>query len=172
MEQGFISILKAAFGLQQGVFMLLMHMCLRGLVIYIFSIVLIRFNRRFTGIRTPFNFIVFIMLGSISAAAVTGDAPFFPVVGVITFLVLINRIVAAVVFRFPSLENFLKGPVVLLAKKGKIQWEHMRKNNITKRDLFTELRDQMQTDDLSSVDFAFLATDGEINFVKRDKSKS
>jgi len=144
-------------------------MATRGLVIYFSSIVLLRINKRFTGIRTPFNFILFVMLGSISANAIVGKIPFLPVFGVIVFLILLNRIIAIFVFFFPPLERFIKGPTVLLAKRDDIQWINMKKNYITKNDLFTELRKQLHTDDISSVDFTTLATDGEIHFIKREK---
>ena len=169
MINSFLSIAKTAFGVGQGNFIPFVHMCLRGVAIYLLSILLLRFNRRFAGIRTPFNFILFVTLGSISAGAITGEIHFISVCGVIIFLITFNRVIAGLVYYIPTFENLLKGHVVLLAAKGEIQWTNMRRNYITKRDLYTELRDQMKTDDLESVDYAFLATDGEINFVKRTK---
>ena len=169
MQEGFFHFIKAALGLEPNSFTLFLHMCLRGLVIYFSSILLVRFNRRFTGIRTPFNFILFIMLGSISAGIVTGDVPFLPVYSVVIFLFFLNRIVAGISFFFPPIERLLKGTVVVLVKDGEIQWENMKNHLITKRDLFTELHEQMHTNDLSSIDLVLLATDGEIQFVKRKK---
>lgn len=167
MEEGFLHFIKEAFGLNSKTFVLFLQMGLRGLIIYISSILFVRFNRRFTGIRTPFNFILFIMLGSISAAAVLGEVPFVPVFSVIVFLILLNRIVAVVSFFFPPFERLMKGSVVVLAKGGEIQWQNMKNHLITKRDLFTELHDQLHTDDLSSIDFVVLATDGEIHFIEK-----
>ena len=170
MWEHFFSFVKAAFGINGDNVNMFLYMCLRGIIVYFSSVILLRFNRRFAGIRTPFNFILFVMLGSISAVAITGSMPFLPVYGIILLLMLVNRIVASIVFYSPFVERLIKGPVVRLVNDGEIQWDNMVRSYVTKRELLNELHNQLHTMDLSIISSASLTSDGAINFIIK-KSK-
>jgi len=119
------------------------------------------------GIRTPFNFVLFVMLGSISAVAITEHAPFLPVLAIIFLLIFLNRTISFIEFRSPTFERLFKGKIVELVRDSEIQWDNMKKNSITKRELLNELQSRLHTRDLSEISLALLASDGEINFIKR-----
>lgn len=167
MLENFFAFIKAALDLDRSNIMIFFYMSLRGFIIYFTSVILLRFNKRFAGIRTPFNFILYVMLGSISAAAIIGTIPFLPVYGVILLLMALNRTIASIVFFSPYWERLIKGPVVILVKDGKIQWKNMEKSYITERELLNELHRQLHTKDLSKVASALLASDGAINFISK-----
>lgn len=164
MLENFSDILKATFG-QNLDLMPFIYMSLRSLFIYISGLVFVRFNKKFIGTRTPYNFMLFMMLGSMSAAAITGAAPFLPVYGAILSLIFLNKFIACLSFYFPTFERIFKGPAVLLVKNGKINWDNMKNNYITKIELINALQQQQHRNNLAETDFAFLATDGTINFI-------
>jgi len=165
MFEALLSFFKAALGLDKSNWVIFGHMCLRGFIVYFTSVIVLRFNRRFAGIRTPFNFILYVMLGSISAFAITGTVSFLPVYGIILLLMALNRTIASIVFYSSWFEQLIKGPVVVLVKDGKIQWKSMRRCYVTERELLNELHNQLHIKDLTKVYSATLTADGSMNFV-------
>jgi len=167
MFEAISSFFYNALEIDKSNFMLFAYMLLRAFILYFSSFLLIRFNKRFMGIRTPFNFILFVMLGSISAVAITEHAPFLPVLAIIFVLIFLNRAISFIEFRSPAFERLFKGKIVELVKNGEIQWDNMRKSSITKRELLNELQSRLHTRDLADISLALLASDGEINFIKK-----
>ncbi len=147
------------------------YMIIRAAIVYILGVLLARFHKKLVGVRNPLNFIVFVMLGSMLATGVIMPEFFLPVVATLFFLLLMNVSVTMLAFYIPPLELLLKGPPVELVKNGKILWEQMERNYITKNELLNELQTQLQTRDLSMIKRAILASDGTINFTI-DESKS
>lgn len=143
----------------------LLHMCIRALCVYFIGVSLARSNKKIIGIRTPFNFILFIMMGSIFANAIVTGALFLPIIGTVLLLVFVNASMEALAFYFPWVERFVKGSSVELVKDGQIHWNVMKAHFITKRELLNELASQAHNYDIDKVKQAVLASDGTINFV-------
>jgi uncharacterized membrane protein YcaP (DUF421 family) len=110
-------------------------MAIRGIILYALSMLSIRFNKKFLGVRTSYSFILFVMLGSLSAAAIIDEGLFLPIVSTLIILSFINRIIATIFFYYPRLESFFLGESVPLISKGEIQWHNMRAHLITGNDL-------------------------------------
>lgn len=141
-------------------------MCFRGLVVYIFGIFLVKFNKKFIVIRTPFNFIVFIMLGSLVASAIAVDGLLIPILFTLTFLSFFNKCMAALKFHVPMFGRiFNEGPIYLV-REGKIQWDVMRQHYITKEELLNEFQSQMHETNLDDIKYAILSSD-RINFINK-----
>lgn len=151
-------------GLQDSLSSIIM-MSMRGVIVYISSILLIRINRKFFGIRTASNFTLFVMLGSMFATAIIVDGLFLPIISTIFFLSLVNRVVAAIFFYYPRCEELIVGKPVVIFSNGDIHWSNMKKNFISKNDLLNALQTQMNANNFLKIDSAYLATDGTINFI-------
>ena len=148
------------------------QMVMRSVIIYVVALIMVRFNRKIMGLRNPFNFLVFIMLGSLSVAGITLEGIFLPVLGLIIFLFIFNASVAYTISHVPALENFVAGPSVVLVKNGHVKWAKLKDYYITRTELRNELKEQLQTNDFSIIETAYLASDGTINFVtKKNKKK-
>lgn len=160
-----LQILYRAIGLHEFAYTPFIYMTIRGVIVYFFGIYLARFNKKLVGIRTPFNFILFIMLGSIFANAIVEETAFLPIMCSIVLLTLLNGLMTMLAYYLPSVELFLKGSSSELVKEGEIQWKAMRKNFITRHELINELHTQLHTDKLQDVKSAELASDGTINFI-------
>jgi uncharacterized membrane protein YcaP (DUF421 family) len=159
--------LQEALGITTFSFAALFYMIIRGIIVYLFGLTLARFNKKLIGIRTPFNFILFIMLGSIFANAILNADVFLPTLGTILILMLLNGLVTMLTFHFPLVELFVKGSTSIVVKDGEIVWEAMEENFITERELFNELHAQLNTHDLSIIEKAILTSDGSIHFIKK-----
>jgi uncharacterized membrane protein YcaP (DUF421 family) len=108
---------------------------------------------------------IFMMLGSIFANAIVDAKSFLPIIVSLFAIIILNSFIKKLVFRFLWVENFIKGPSIELVKNGKINWNEMKANSITKRELLNELASQAHTYDIDKVEAATLASDGSINFI-------
>lgn len=146
---------------------LVFGMSVRGVIIYTLATISIRLNKKFLGVRTSYNFILFITLGSLCASAITEEGLFLPITSTIVVLSIMNSIITRLFFHYPRFENFFTGKPTLLISNGEVQLNNMRAHFITKTDLINALQTQMHTTDFTKVEFAYLATDGTINFIIR-----
>jgi uncharacterized membrane protein YcaP (DUF421 family) len=146
---------------------ILLPMLIRGSIVYFCGIALARFNKKIVGIRSPFNVMLFIMLGSIFANAIVSAELFLSILVTVVFLVLINGLATLLSFFYPSIEAYIKGVPAVLVKDGQIQWDKMRENFITELELRSELQVQLHSEDLAEVKMATLVSDGSINFIRK-----
>lgn len=143
------------------------HLVARALFVYLFGIILVRTQRQFMNINTPFNFILNFILGSVLANAIIGTVPFFPVIGMALVIALINLLIAKLSYHFPSIELLIKGKPEILIQDGKIQWDVMRKNLITQDELMDSVHRITQSEDISTIKTAYFENSGRITIVRK-----
>jgi len=163
----FFQFVSQAVGLDIFSATVLMHILIRSLIIYFFGVTIAHFNKKLIGIRTPFNFILFIMLGSIFANAIVDKNVFLVTIAATLFLILLNGLMTILSFYIPFIESFVKGKDIVLVKNGTIQWHAMKKNFITERELLKELHTKLHTNSLKRISSAVLESDGTINFIQQ-----
>ena len=146
-----------------------LHMILRSMIVFILGIFIVKINKRFIGQRTEFNFVLFIMLGSILATSITGNAPFFAVLDMVVFLLLLNWVLAKLSFYYPSIEKVLKGKPNVLIENGDIKLFNMRQHSITLNDLLMQLRLRHGSNNIEEVESCYMETNGEISFLLKKK---
>lgn len=161
----FIEIIKNALEIDSFDYMQLLYMCIRATIIYFIGMTIARSNKKIIGIRTPFNFMLFVMLGSIFANAVINGEFFLSIVGTILFLIGLNFIMKILSFRYRWVETFVKGSPVELVKNGVIHWDQMNTHLITERELLNELASQSHHYNIQNIKSAILDSDGSINFI-------
>lgn len=77
------------------------QVCLRAVVVYIVLIAYVRFaKKRFIGQATAFDFILVIIVGSISSRAISGTAPFFASLAGTFVLILMSSHISAEVRKY------------------------------------------------------------------------
>ena len=155
------------FGLSITTALSLEHLIWRILVIYIFGIIMMRLQRQFMAINTPFNYILNFTLGSILASCVTGEAPFLPVLGMTLFIFTLNYLIAWGSYMSDGFERLIKGDRDLLVKEGQIQWKGMRRNLITRDELMDAIRETTSHGDLGLVWRAYFENDGHISVIEK-----
>lgn len=165
----FIQFLENIFGVMNP--LQFSHMCARGALIYVLGLLLIRINKRFMGMRTVFNYILSVIIGSIFAGATIGATPFFPTLGTIILIMLLNALFSALVFHSKTIEYLLKGEPAVLVKNGEIQWNTMRRHFITRDELMDAVRTRGQTK-LKNVKWALFENTGHISVITKDNEEN
>ena len=146
------------------------HMSVRGVIVYFFGFFVMRFDKQIMAIRTPFNLVLNVILGAILANAIAfHEIHFFAALGMVTFLVIINKATIHATFYFRSLEKLVKGSPILLVEDGKINWPVMQYNAITEEDLLASMRQEAGFHDINKIDKAFLENGGNISFILKEK---
>lgn len=148
------------------------QMGLRALVIYIIAILLVKLGeKRFMGKSTAFDMMLGIILGSVLSRAITGNAPFFPIIGAGVVLVGIHALFAVASYHSDWIGRITKGNARVLIKDGEIQWDNMRKSHISKKDLEMALYTNGKVIDSSQVKVARFERSGDISVIPREKQK-
>lgn len=145
-----------------------LQMALRAFVVYVFAFLAIKSaKRRFMGNNSAFDFVMVIILGSVISRGINGAAPMMASLAAGAVLVLVHRIVAWTTIHSPTLRTFVEGEAKLLVQNGTVNWEAMRKHDITEKDLHSALRQTMNTDDFSRVKHIYLEPNGKLSIVKK-----
>ena len=143
----------------------LARMMVRASIVYMCVLVFVRFGeRRFMGKNTVFDFILGIVLGSVSSRAITDSSPFFPTLAASAMLVALHWLFAAMAFRYKPFGAVVKGMPHKLVKDGQIDWDTMHEYHITRRDLEEYLRQHGQTS-LDNVEQVWLERNGQLSII-------
>lgn len=144
------------------------QMCVRGLLLFIYGLVLLRLGARRMLVRmSAFDVMTMIVIGSNLSRAITGNAPLVPVMTATATLVLLHYLLASLSFFSPLIERLVEGSVHQLSEAGQIHWEVMRKSKITEEDLREGLRLKGVADPNKVV--AYLERNGAISAVAASK---
>src|SRR3990167_660661 len=141
------------------------QMIMRGILIYFFGIIIARFNKKLLSSRTPFNLILFIILGAALTNALVHANMFIATILTIFVLVSLSNLATVLIFYYPRIDFFMKGPEFVLIKNGQMQLDTMKKNFITEKELFGELRIKLHINDPKLIELATLTDEGTIEFI-------
>ena len=148
----------------------LLQMSVRGVIVFGITLVMVRLaNKRFLSNMSAFDAILGFMLASVLARAINGSAAFFPTLGVGFVLVLLHRFLGKLAFHSKKFEDLVKGHTNVLVSQGKADEEAMRQHNITRADLYEQMRLHGNVEDVKEVQTAVLERSGEISVVHAKK---
>ncbi len=144
------------------------QMVCRGILIFVYTLVLVRFGgRRIFGKTTSFDIVLGVILGSTLSRALTANASFFPTLAVTAVLVVLHRVLGKLAQHSQAIADLIKGTEVRLVEDGKILEEDLKKSNLTERDLMECLRLNGGTMNLDDVKAAYLERSGDVSVVSR-----
>lgn len=150
----------------------LMQTSLRGIIVFVFTLALVRLSaRRLLARRTVFDSIFLVILGAMLARAVNGSADFFTTLGAGVILVLFHRLLAVLSFYSHWFGDLIKGTEQLVVRDGQPIHSTLRNNQISPHDLMEDLRLELHSDDLARVKTARFERSGDISFVPRENAK-
>jgi uncharacterized membrane protein YcaP (DUF421 family) len=145
------------------------QMTLRVIVVYGAALLMVRLGKkRFLGENTAFDFILGIILGSVISRSITGNSPFIPTLAAALLMVVLHWVFSALAFHSDRFGTLIKGEHRTLVKDGEIQWDAMRKSNVSETDLMVALRTQARLQDIRQVKEARLERSGDISVIKVD----
>jgi uncharacterized membrane protein YcaP (DUF421 family) len=144
------------------------HICLRGVIIFIVALTLVRLSdRRSLSKKSPFDIILVVILASVLSRAINGSASFFPSIVGAAVLVFLHRVLAFACARSSSFSWLVKGRPALLVRDG--QWESamLRRKSVAREDVLEDMRLNAQVRELEKIEIATLEASGDISFILR-----
>jgi uncharacterized membrane protein YcaP (DUF421 family) len=147
----------------------MLHVSLRAFVVLIVTLLMTRMaEKRFLARINALDAILAFILGSMLSRAINGSAPFFPTLAGGFVLVLVHRAIATLAYRSERLGNLVKGQEEVVINEGKLQEKALRRNHVTRKDLFEELRLNGNLETPAKVKKAVIERSGEISVIKEE----
>ncbi len=144
---------------------------LRAIVIFVFSLFLVRLgHKRMLARKSAFDTIFIVIVGAILARAINGSGPFLPTVVGAAVLVLLHRIFCYLSFRSEKFERLIKGRADILVQDGELVPEALRRRRISRED-FSEDMHLRGHGSPAEIALARLERSGEISFVQGPKNR-
>lgn len=144
------------------------HMALRAVLVFAIATIFIRLgHKRFMGQSTAMDVMLGIVFGSLASRAISGNAPFFPVLAAALTLVICHWLAAALCFHSHTAGRVVKGKATVLVREGQIDWEEMRRGHITEHDLKEAMRMEGEEPDVRQLKQAHLERNGDISIITK-----
>lgn len=144
------------------------QMTMRAGVLFFVALALLRFSGKHTfGGSTAFDMVVKIMLGAVLSRAVVAASPFWGTVLAGFVFVGLHRLLAWAACRSEWVGWLVKGEAHLLAQHGRIDAKHLRRLNISEKDLLEGLHTNGNLASLDQAEAVYLERNGRISVVKK-----
>ena len=146
----------------------LLHISIRGLLIFILGIVMVRIgDRRSLSQKTAFDAVFIVLIGSMLSRAINGTAPFYTTIAAGFVLMITHRLCAFGACKSHWFGQLLKGKPITVVRNGAVDWEELKGALVSKHDFEEDLRLDGKTDDVSTIQLARLERSGDISFIKK-----
>jgi uncharacterized membrane protein YcaP (DUF421 family) len=143
-----------------------MQISLRGIIVFIFTLVMVRISaRRSLARRTVFDSVFLVILASVLARAINGSSDLLPTIGGGFAMVAFHRLLAWIAFYSHGFGDLIKGADEILIRDGQLVHRELRNHHITRHDLEEDLRLALHAEDLARVRKARLERSGDISFI-------
>ena len=141
---------------------------LRAVVVYGVVLVLVRLSgKRTVGQFTPFDLLLVVLLGNAVQNSLIGeDVSLLGGLILAGTLLALNWGVGYVTARYPRADRFVEGKPVVLACDGRVYWQVLRRQNVSRADFETAKR-KAECDDDAQILLAMLETNGAITLIRR-----
>jgi uncharacterized membrane protein YcaP (DUF421 family) len=143
---------------------------LRGIIVYVFLIVLLRFTgKRQIGQMAPFDLVLLLVLSNAVQNAMNGGDNSITggLISAVT-LVGVNWLVGLLTYKSRRMEALVEGRPEVLVHNGKIFEKALQHTKVTRRELLSALR-EAGCIDFEDVRAAMLETDGTISVIPKAK---
>jgi uncharacterized membrane protein YcaP (DUF421 family) len=161
-----MQLLIALFG--EGKDLSSLQMGMRAAVAFFGALFFIRISgRRSFGQRSPFDYVVTILLGATMSRAIVGASPAMPTMVASLVIVLTHRGLAWACVRSYSLQRLIGGVERNLYRDGRFDEQQMLAALVSRTDIFETVRKELGTDALDRVQSAILERNGEISIIRK-----
>ena len=143
------------------------QMSIRGVIIFIYGIALLRIaGRRAFGQQSSLDIMLSVLIGSNLSRAATAGAPFFPTMAGTAALVALYWISIQLAQRWDFFGTVLKGGRTVLIRDGRTDPKAMRQTGVSHLDLHEAIRTS-RLEHVEQVQLASLERGGQISIVPR-----
>jgi uncharacterized membrane protein YcaP (DUF421 family) len=144
------------------------QMSIRGIIMFIVALVLIRISgRRSFGLHMSLDNIITITLGAVMSRAIVGASPILPVIISCTVIVLAHRILGWITVKNQAISNIVEGKKMTLFTNGSFIRKNMDKALVSKEDIMQGVRRNVLTSNLDLVQEIYIERNGEISAIKK-----
>lgn len=143
---------------------------LRGIIVYVFLIVLLRLTgKRQVGQLAPFDLVLLLVLSNAVQNAMNGgdNSVIGGMISAVT-LVGVNWIVGVLTYRSKKLEALVEGRPDVLIRDGKLFQKTLENAKLTRHELMTALR-EAGCASIDDVRAALLENDGSVSVIPKSK---
>jgi uncharacterized membrane protein YcaP (DUF421 family) len=145
-----------------------LQMAMRAAAIFFATLVLIRISgRRSFGQRSPFDYVVAILLGATLSRVIVGASPAIPTLAASLVIVLIHRALAWGCGWSRTLELLVGGVEREVCRDGKFNEREMLAALVTRTDVLETVRQELGVHGLDGVRSAILERNGEISIIRK-----
>jgi uncharacterized membrane protein YcaP (DUF421 family) len=161
-----MDIIVALFG--EGKELDSLQMAMRAAVAFVATLIFIRVSgRRSFGQRSPFDYVVAILLGATLSRIIVGASPAIPTLVASLVIVLMHRALGWVCVRSRSLESLVVGVEREVYRDGHFNSDQMSAALITRADVLETARQELHSLDLDDVHAAILERNGEVSLIRK-----
>ncbi|WP_336985583.1 DUF421 domain-containing protein [Altererythrobacter aquiaggeris] len=139
-----------------------------ALLFYVLIVLVVRMvGKRSTAQLNNFDWIINITVGSIAASAILLDSvPAIRAAAAIISLAFLQFALTWLVLRYDWAQNLVKAAPTMLAHKGELLDESMRKTRISEAEICSVLRQHGMTN-IEEANWVILETDGQLTVIPR-----
>ena len=144
-----------------------MDAVVRGLMVYLFLLILFRIaGRRTLGNITNFDFVLLLIISEATQNAMIGND--YSVTN--GFLVILTLVGLDILFsfmkqRFPTMERYVDGLPLVLVNQGRPQKELMNRARVDEQDILASAREKHGLERMEQIKYAILETNGMISII-------
>jgi uncharacterized membrane protein YcaP (DUF421 family) len=138
----------------------------RAVAVYALMLLVIRLlGKRTVGNFSAFDLIIALMLGEVVDEIIYGDVRFIQGTVAIVTLAALAAADSWVSYSHHGLQKILEGKPTVIVRDGELQWNGMRAERMSERDVMAMLRLQ-GVQDMREVHVAVVETDGEVSVLR------
>ena len=117
--------------------------------------------------NNPLDRVIAFLIGGVLSRGVVDATPFFSALAGSITLIFLQKLFYKLSFKYSWLETRIKGKRLLIYANGRFIKSNMQEADITRLEIFEDLRVELQTESLENIAEIFVEKTGEINFIKK-----
>ncbi|MGM9451994.1 DUF421 domain-containing protein [Legionella bozemanae] len=140
---------------------------IRCIILFFLSVLLFRFTNHRFNLTTPLDFLIIAISGGLISRGIVGANSLGITIEALITLIIFHLVLSKLCFFFNKIGFIFKGCSHYLIKNGVLNYQNMRRFNISENDILAQLRQRLNTENYSLVDSAILERTGSISFIKK-----
>jgi uncharacterized membrane protein YcaP (DUF421 family) len=147
------------------------QMLLRGLLILLSTIIIMRLGKRkFFGRNSAVDIIFAVMIGSVASRAINGSGYLLSTVLIIALLVFFHALLSYLTLKYHKIAILLEGSGIRIISGGKMDEEMIKNEFLRKEEILESARLEAHIEDISEIDNAYLEANGKISIIPKNKN--
>jgi uncharacterized membrane protein YcaP (DUF421 family) len=150
-----------------------MNPVIRGVVVYLFLMIVFRFlGRRTLNQTTTFDLVLLLIISEVTQQALVGeDFSVTTAVMLICTLVGLNLMLTLIKQKYKKFDRVIEGTPLVIVDHGQPLEKRMNKTKVDHDDIMQEARASFGLESMKEIKYAVLEKDGSISIVPYEDSK-